>query len=181
MNTKHPATMRATGIHMLDGAQARQEGRTRRIALGSLAAFAAVVLLVNGTMITIALKTWSGLAIDGAYERGLAYNQTLDDARAQAELGWKSEVRFVRTAPAKGILTFHLVDAAGDPIRGADVEAIMFRPTHEGSDFRIGLESAGGGTYQMDLTFPVGGVWDAFLVARTPNSSYHQRERLLVP
>ncbi len=159
---------------------ARREARSRRIALVSLGVFAAIVFLVNGIMITTAVKTWTGLAVNGAYERGLTYNQTLEQARAQAALGWKSQIAFERAASPGGMLSFTLQDAAGLPINGAQVEVVLFRPTQEGSDFRAYLSGTGNGVYHTELTFPAAGVWDAYLAARVGNASYERRERLLV-
>jgi nitrogen fixation protein FixH len=176
MSISRKTTMTASSLPV----DPRQEARSRRIALTILGVFAAVVLLVNGFMIATAVRTWTGLAVDGAYERGLAYNQTLDEARAQAERGWQSEIGFTSTAPLAGTLSFRLADASGRPIHGAEVEAVMFRPTQGGSDFRVGLVGVGDGTYRMKVSFPEVGVWDAYLVARTAQGPYHRRERLLV-
>ncbi len=161
-------------------ATSRQEQRSRRIALTALAAFAAIVFLVNGFMIMTAVQTFTGMAVEGAYERGLTYNQTLEEARAQAKLGWTGEVEFVQAEPAAGKLSFRLQDSAGQPISGAQVEAVMFRPTQQGSDFRVFLTRVGSGLYQVDLDFPAAGLWDAYLAARTDDASYQRRERLLV-
>ena len=42
-----------------------------------------VVVAVNAVMLTLALGTFNGLSTDGAYDRGLAYNQTLAAEAAQ--------------------------------------------------------------------------------------------------
>jgi nitrogen fixation protein FixH len=167
----HPAPMPAAS---------RQETRSRRIALSVLAAFAAIVLLVNGYMITTAVQTFTGVAVEGAYERGLAYNQTLEAVQAQAKLGWKGEIEFQQADPSAGKLSLRLQDADGQPISGAEVEVVLFRPAQDGHDFRAYLTGAGAGTYETDLTFPAAGVWDAYLAARARNASYQRRERLLV-
>jgi len=161
-------------------ADARQEARSRRIVLGSLAAFALIVLVMNGFLITMAAKTWTGLAVEGAYERGLNYNQTLEQARAQAALGWQMETSFSSSAPSEGRLDVTLRDGAGRPISGAELEVVLVRPTQAGSDFRTYLNGVGSGTYQAELTFPAAGVWDAYLAVRAGKDSYQWRERLLV-
>src|SRR4051794_15207153 len=46
------------------------------------------VVAVNGALIYFATTTWSGMAINHAYDRGLAYNQVLAAAARQEALGW---------------------------------------------------------------------------------------------
>jgi nitrogen fixation protein FixH len=158
----------------------RQEARSRRIALSALAAFAAVVLLMNGLMIMSAVQTFTGVAVKGAYERGLTYNRTLEAAHAQAELGWCAEVGFEQADPSAGKLSLRLHDSDGRPISGAEVEVVLFRPAQQGQDFRVCLNGTSAGVYQADLEFPAMGAWDAYLAARLHDASYQRRERLLV-
>jgi nitrogen fixation protein FixH len=164
-----------------DGADPLREARTKRIFLCALLGFAAVVLLANGLMITTAVRSWTGLAVDNAYERGLDYNRTLAEAAAQAERGWQAKVALAPGASGEGILSLKLVDAEGQPIHHAEVEAVMYRPIEEGNDFRVVLAGVGAGSYRAEVSFPAPGVWDAFLVARVEADTFHQRVRLLVP
>lgn len=159
----------------------RQEARSRRTALTTLAVFAAIVILMNTFMITMAVRTFSGLAVDNAPARGLHYNRTLAEAEDQAERGWQSEIRFLSKASMEGTVSVRLVDAAGQPLDGGQVAVALVRPTRAGSDVRAELAGTGDGTYRTDIALPAAGVWDAYLVARTAQGSYHRRERLMVP
>ena len=44
---------------------------------------------VNGAMIWIALSSWTGLATNQPYDKGLTYNRNLEAAARQAALGWQ--------------------------------------------------------------------------------------------
>ncbi|WP_222184822.1 FixH family protein [Geminicoccus harenae] len=180
MNAKAMPRHRAVRQASASPVDPRREARSRRIVLGSLAAFALVVLAMNGFLITMAVKTWRGLAVDSPYERGLSYNQTLEQVRAQTALGWQVEVAFRASAPSEGKLDVTLRDKAGQPISGAELEVVLVRPTQAGSDFRAYLNGVGSGVYQAELAFPAAGVWDAYLAARAGEDSYQRRERLLV-
>ena len=47
-----------------------------------------LVVAVNGIMVYFATSTFPGLDTDKAYVQGLAYNETLREARASDALGW---------------------------------------------------------------------------------------------
>ena len=56
------------------------------------------MLLANGAMIWLAFATWTGLETEGAYQKGLAYNRTLEEAEAQAALGWQVDLELEQEA-----------------------------------------------------------------------------------
>jgi len=76
---------------------------SRRLTWGPWVFFAmfAVIIAVNGVMVAFAFGTWTGLETDGAYEKGLSYNDTLEAARRQAALGWRSRSRSNPGTPRK--------------------------------------------------------------------------------
>ena len=78
----------------------------------ALCSIFAAFLLANGIMIYFAVASWTGVGTENAYERGLAYNQTLDAVRAQEALGWQVEAELQP-----------LGDGEARGFRGAFVEA----------------------------------------------------------
>ena len=54
-----------------------------------------VVVAVNMVFMASAIRTFSGISTDQAYEKGLKYNQQIAAARSQEQLGWslKPEVQ----------------------------------------------------------------------------------------
>ncbi len=142
-------------------------------------AFFGIVLAANGTMLWVALGSWTGLATGSAYERGLAYNQTLAAARAQAELGWRAEVSFSQTGPRQGKLQLELADRAGNHLSTATVEAAFIRPTSAGQDHRLALTAGpASGHYEATIELPLAGQWDAYLTARRGADSFRWHQRL---
>ena len=86
-------------------------------------------------MIWIALSSWTGLATNQAYDRGLTYNRNLDAAARQAALGWRPALA-VGLGAAGGEVELVLTDAAGQaghrcrdrgPLRAADQRGPGFR------------------------------------------------------
>ena len=70
-----------------------------------------VIAAVNGVMIWLAVDTFTGIATERHYEKGLAYNQALAAAEVQAALGWTAETAFEGSGPGAG--------TASCPIAGA--------------------------------------------------------------
>lgn len=82
----------------------------------------AVVLSANGALIYAATRQSVNLVVDKPYERGLAYNQLLDEKHKQEALGWQ-----VRAAMDHSILTVS-VAAPGKDFSDATVEVLLQRP-----------------------------------------------------
>jgi nitrogen fixation protein FixH len=142
--------------------------------------FLAVILAANGTLIWIALRSWTGLATEHAYDKGLQYNRNLEAARRQAGLGWQPrlEVRMVEGFTAEAAL--HLADAAGAPLDGAAVTAGFARPTHGGSDFSVPLAPDGPGRYRASFTLPFVGLWDVHLTIRRGDDLFVRDQRVML-
>src|SRR3954469_23813706 len=71
-----------------------QNARPQRKSLWIPALFIGLMLLVvvvNGTMMYLAESTFSGLDNETAYQDGLEYNATLQEAAASAALGWSAK------------------------------------------------------------------------------------------
>ena len=93
-------------------AQPAEQRRSRWIPY-SFFGFFGVVLAVNGVMLTYALGTFNGLSVDGAYDRGLAYNEALAEYQAQRALGWDLDVAFAPDESRAGDLAVTARDRAG--------------------------------------------------------------------
>lgn len=140
-----------------------------------------VVLGVNVTLAYFATSTFTGLSTDNAYEKGLAYNQNLAMAEAQARLGW--DVSFTASPQADGavLLSVSYRDRDGRPVNGLDVRANLLRPTVKGHDHEVTLEAGGDGLYTLKHRTPLAGVWDAEVVAIGDGVSYQLAKRIVVP
>lgn len=146
----------------------------------------AVVIAVNVVLTVLAVSTFPGIETEDHYERGVAYNDALAGARAQAALGWSAEIRYEAAAPAgiagayAGQLVAMLNDKRGQPVSGLDVDVRLVRPTHDGFDTQAKLARRGDGAYASAVTLPLPGQWDAHLVARKDGVIYQESHRLFV-
>jgi nitrogen fixation protein FixH len=142
----------------------------------------AVVLLVNFTMAYFASSTFSGLSTERPYEKGLAYNKTLDAARRQEEMGWTVEAD-VDPAANHGVhVTIRYTDRSNRPVEGLTVRARLVRPTTKGHDREVALAPVGPGAYATLQEMPLPGVWDMTVVATGAGDvTYELARRILVP
>lgn len=140
-----------------------------------------VVVLVNGVMVWVAATTWTGLETREHYRKGLDYNAALAAERAQAERGWQVAVEAV---PANLDLALRLRvglrDRDGRALDGAEVTALLIRPTSDGHDVAVALGPVGPGTYAAEAAVPLAGQWDLRIEARHPAGDWQSIRRILV-
>lgn len=143
----------------------------------------AIVIAVNGTLAYFATSTFTGLETEGAYDKGLTYNQNLALAKAQAELGWTVDTNAEPIAGSvpKVALTVTYKDRSGKPVEGLEVSVRMIRPTTKGYDHDVTLEPMGKGAYGIVHDLPLKGVWDMDLAAIGKDVSYQHAKRIVIP
>lgn len=143
-----------------------------------------VVLAANAIMVYFATTTWTGIAVNRAYDKGLTYNRNLEAAERQEALGWAASIATEMAAEGAGdlvgTLKVALNDADGTPLYRADVVVAFERPTHEGHDFAVELVPSGAGTYTAPFTAPLPGVWDLRLVATRGTDRFVATERVVI-
>lgn len=132
--------------------------------------FFAFIAIVDGIMVTLAVRTHTGLVTDHAYEKGLAYNQIVQAADAQAQLGWKSEI-----ALEGNTVYFRLRDAQSQPLAWEQATATISRPTQAGMDFTVDLRPDGSA-----ISFPLKGLWEVRVDASHRGVHYQQTKRIVV-
>jgi nitrogen fixation protein FixH len=133
---------------MDEGSDYHPGGRplTGRKVMALLAGFFGVMLLANFIMARAAVKTFSGLDTDNPYDTGLAYNQDIAAARAQAALGWSVEL--TRTPDGKATqLTAAVKDKVGQPVTGLDVSMRFLHPATRQFDHAILADAIAEGVY----------------------------------
>lgn len=139
-----------------------------------------VVLAANAVMVYIAATTWTGIAVNRAYDKGLTYNRNLEAAARQEALGWEVSLVADVTGDLVGTLEVALNDGDGAPLNRAEVVVTFERPTHEGYDFAVALVQDGAGTYSAPFTAPLPGVWDLRLVATEGADRLVATERVVI-
>jgi nitrogen fixation protein FixH len=160
---------------------AAESRRAGRAVAWILAAFFAIVAAANGALIAYSLESFTGVTTENAYEKGLAYNQTLAQAKAEVGLGWQVGVDF--SAPDRGhvrlAVTLHGRDGAA--LTGGVLTAHFIRPTSQGLDTDVALAETGAGRYEAQPMLPLPGVWDIVVTASHDGASYQTTRRIFVP
>lgn len=137
--------------------------------------FFVVVGSVDAVMVTMAVRTNTGLVTEKAYEKGLAYNQNLSAAAMQESWDWKTEAaidgeRFV----------FKIKDENNQPLRGASVQVRMTRPVSAGHDFNISPGEQADGSYITKVDLPMHGEWQAKVFVKWQDRQYQSTHLLMV-
>ena len=135
-------------------------------------AFFGVVFAANGVMIWYAVTTFTGLETTSAYEKGLAYNETLDIVRRQERLGWTTKARL---DPKN--LVLDVADAGGAPLGGAIVTARLVRPADGSLDRTVILTETAPGRYEGPFDLPAKGLWLVRSEVRAQDEVYFATER----
>ncbi|MCC7425661.1 MAG: FixH family protein [Alphaproteobacteria bacterium] len=148
-----------------------------------------IVFIVNGIMAWLAITTWSGLAVEQAYDRGRGYNHVIAEAERQQALGWQlalaldaAEGGAARpTGTARLTLTAH--DRNGAPMDTLVVTGTLRRPVERMADLPVTFQPIGQGRYRAEIALPKTGLWDARLTARGAAGSgpVQLHQRLIVP
>jgi len=134
---------------------------TGRTVLIGMIAFFGLIIAVNMVFVYFALDSWPGLSTEKAYEKGLAYNDKLAAAEAQAAKGWTSRI----TVAGDGQVSVRLTDAGGTGIAGLTVGLHLKRPTREGIDRQLSLIQTEPGLYKGQAENLPGGRWIAEVTA----------------
>ncbi len=155
---------------------------SRRLTWGPWVFFAmfAVIFAVNGVMVAFAFGTWTGLETHGAYEKGLAYNKTLEAARRQDALGWQVEIALEQRDAEKVWLEVTFRNSDERPLRLYAVTAHLVRPTHSGHDLEVPLARLRAGRYGAELRPPLPGQWDIRVKAEHDDGTYQATRRVMI-
>lgn len=108
-----------------------------------LTGFFAIVFAVNFTMARYAVETFSGTVVDNSYVASQQFNRWLDRARAERALGWRAVA-----LPGVGPVDLSVVDAAGRPLVGADIDAVARHPLGLLPDATLHFAEIGPGRYR---------------------------------
>jgi nitrogen fixation protein FixH len=142
----------------------------RRVALYFTLFFGAIAA-VNALMITLAVRTHSGVVTEHPYEKGLAYNAVVKAEEQQEALGWKSRIEY-----ANGALNFTLRDKKNQKLMPEKATATITRPTQKGLDFTAELQDE-----STPVSFPAHGLWEVRVDAVYSGVHYQQMKRIVVP
>ncbi|MDZ3832870.1 MAG: FixH family protein [Sphingopyxis sp.] len=133
--TDKPQQKRFTGWHMT----------------AILVAFFGVVIVVNFAMARFAMSTFGGKVVENSYVASQHYNEWLDRAAAQEQLGWKEEAaldadRHIRLAVRKD----------GRPLTSLMVTATLSHPLGRAEPVAVRFVTASDGTLRSVDAVPAG-------------------------
>lgn len=140
----------------------------------------AVFLIANGVMLYFAGRSWTGLETEGAYEKGLAYNDAIAAAEAQAALGWQVGVQAGPAEAGRAWVEVRLADRKGRPVTPYRVWARLVRPTHAGHDREAELTATAAGRYRALIDLPLSGQWDLRLRIEHAGGVYRANRRVFL-
>lgn len=154
---------------------------TGRHVLFIFMAFFLTITGVNALMVTFAVKTFSGEDTSTPYVKGLAYNETLARASAEAQSGYAVAINGIRDD--QGRVTFTAdVSHAGAPATGIAATARLRHPTNAHLDRALPLTAAPDGRFTATLETLSPGRWDIEVtVTRDGAELYQARDRLWLP
>lgn len=155
---------------------------TGRMALMLFVGFFGIVFAVNGVMLTMALKTNSGIVANEPYRKGLKYNERIAADEQQSALGWSSEIAL---ASDRRRFLVKLTDREGRPVDGLKLVAMVGRPSTNRQDLRLELTPFAPGQYAAAVPALEAGAYVASLDAASGRGGegdivYRARRRLWV-
>ncbi len=143
-------------------------------------AFFVVLALVDGTMVTIAIRTQTGVVNKHPYEQGLSYNQVVKASETQNMLGWNGDISYKQESKTSGKLFFILKDKAGKILQADNVLATITRPTQDGIDFQVIFKLSKSGYFESEVNFPLPGLWEVRIYATQGKNSYLKSKRIVL-
>jgi nitrogen fixation protein FixH len=148
-----------------------------RIVLYGLIGFFLTFMTVDAVMVTLAVRSQTGVVTDHAFEKGLAYNDTIAAARDQEKLGWRGTF-----SNNQGKVVFHLEDKQGVPLSGAKIRMKIWRPVHDGEDKEDNLVEIKPGQYEAWYKRPFSpGLWQVDIHAVKDDQNFRFSEQFMVP
>lgn len=153
---------------------------TGRTVLFAMIGFFGVIFAVNGVFLYLALDSFPGLTSNRAYVEGLNYNQTLEDGRRQAALGWQLEVSQPVSGTGGTELHVRLRDDAGQDVPYLTLTARLERPATAAGARTLDLVPSATG-HQATLTGIAPGRWYlTILAARDGQPVYRMTEEIFI-
>jgi nitrogen fixation protein FixH len=131
-------------------------------------------MTVDFFMVTMALRTHTGVITEDAYKKGLNYNQTINAAREQEAWGWSHDIRLENNN-----LTFSLKNKSLAYITDANVKVKAIREVQDGHDFEVWMRKSSQGFYEADINFPLTGEWTIRIFATSSNRTYQASKRVM--
>ena len=152
-----------------------------RFVLLCLGVFFTAIIAVNVLFIVLSVKTFSGEDESQPYLQGVAYNKTLAQRRAQAELGWHANLSAARLKDGAVRVTLSIADAKGIPQGPGAMAGRLRHPADEERDRDLRFRVAGPGLFVADLKGVAAGYWDVVTHSAGSQIPFDAERRVWVP
>lgn len=146
-----------------------------------LVLFFGVIVSVNATILTVALRTMPGVETKSAYETSQHFNEEIARQHERDARGWKAVATLVRRGEGAS-LGVTLADRAGQPLTGFAATARLRHPATSARDHAVTLNERQPGRYEADLDRVEAGSWILELQARRGEEVvFVSRSRIILP
>lgn len=155
---------------------------TGRRVLAGFIFFFGIVFAVNTLMVWRALSTFDGVEVEGAYQKGRAYNHLLEQMETQKALGWKStiETELLAGEGYETLLHIRFETVDGAPLQGLAVEGEFWRPVTQGEDKKAMLTETAPGLYTAHFNLTHAGNWLVRIAAEGPKGETFVEEQRVI-
>lgn len=150
------------------------EKRDRLIPYYFVIAFA-IVFMVNGIFVYLAVTSFSGVVSENAYVKGLNYDDVIGAVHEQKKLGWSMDLAY-----EGGAFVANFRGRDGQPLQGVHIIATISRPVGERHQQQFTLAEVGAGRYSHGITLPLKGQWDVLIEASWNKNKYQSKQRLVI-
>ena len=111
--------------------------------------FFGIIFVSNAVMITLAVKTFPGLQSKSAYKAGRNYNQQIEQAVDQQQLGWRATVDVDKADKSRPVVRVVFVDRFENPLSDLSVSGTLQRTVHSLEDVALEFRELGNGVYEV--------------------------------
>lgn len=123
----------------------------RHVLIGFILFFG-IIIGVNVIFITKATGTFPGLIVQHPFKKGVAYNKTLEQRRAEAKLQWRVHHNITKEDDGQEYFIVQVQDADGTPLDGLDVNLHLWQAGNNDADLELQLQPMGSGKYKVAIT-----------------------------
>ena len=123
-----------------------------------------IFVLANVYTIYLTTQDVPGLVVDNYYERGQYYEENMLKRQAQ-DPGWKMKVQAPELIKVgkKEFINVTVIDGEAKPVNQDSVMFHLYRPSDATKDFSLPMKRIDDGLYEVEVSFPLPGVWDALV------------------
>lgn len=153
---------------------------TGRFVLLCVVGFFLTVAAVNAVMIGFAVSTFGGVETESSYKAGLAFKAETAASAAQAQLGWKVDVRIVPRAEGA---TVHVGvrDAANAPVPGLEILVNAAHPADRRRDVLLPASEMTAGAFFASVPAGLGRRILTVELARNGERVFRSVNRVALP